>query len=313
MIAGFAFSNPMAVMTMVDTSRWRPVVYAMTPETTRRYKDWKASSKTDGRKNVLFLFGVTALRDVYQDHPLFSTICIFDELQNLTEASGQISGMSVVDIIDVGGIPHPKHLTPQDVADVLSRPGSLPENLLLKRIQSSLGVRRPSVLETTNRVPGPLDISESGVQKVFLSLKEAVDHDLFNVALNTYCKFLFRIVDRNTVTQTVTKKLPSEVKETWKSLLDYAESGIGLSMARAYRDLSSSNDPDFRHGHAVAKHDLRNYAGDFMYFTSVLPPSGNWVFLPTLNEDTATTANFWKAPPAQEANKPRGRKTKNKS
>lgn len=276
-ISGFAVMNPITTMAMVDIARWRPVVYADTPKTLARFKTFLDNKKNDSRKTVLFLFGATYLPDVLVYKDRLNAVLMFDDLQNLHNVSKQLNTFRIVDI-DNG---HPKHLSPSEVMDVINQPTTFPDTSLLTQVTRALADRRPSVLETTSRMPTPDRIMESGAQRMMSELRRVVTEDglQFAVILDIYAKYLFRIISRAHVTKDVTKKLPPESKETWKQALDFADSDIGLTMARAYRDLCKTTDPDLRASHVVAKYGIKSYGGDFLYFTSILPPHHTCSFL----------------------------------
>lgn len=317
-VAGFAVMNPVATMAMVDTARWRPVVYADTPKTLSRYQSF-LGSKSDQRKVVCFVFGATYLPDVLKNKDKIASYLVFDDLQNLHLLTAQLPGFDIVDITRDNGV-FPKYLSPQELTVVLEAPTKLPDqNLLLKKVTDALGARKPSVLETTSRIPQAETIQESGAQRRLTEIKRRLTSGPdFSVVLDYYVKYLFRIVDRNQVTQNVTKKLPAELKDLWKEALDFADSEIGLTMAKAYASLCFAADPDYRVGHAVAKHSLKPYGGDFSYFTAVLPPHNSCAFIPgvlenTSAEETALVALFKVKPVEAKASKPAAKKPKGKS
>jgi hypothetical protein len=279
-ISAFAVMNPIATMAMVDIARWRPVVYANTPKSLTRYRQFLENKKPDSRKNVLFLFGASYLSEVLNSKDKFNSILLFDDLQNIDTLRSQLQSVQIVDIEE--GI-YPKHLSPSEVMEVINRPTNFPSvNPLLAHITRALGPRKPSVLETTSRLPVPEAIPESGAQRMLAELKVYIEEaDLsFSAVLDVYTKYLFRIVSRPFVTKEVTKKLGSEVKDLWKQALDFADSDIGETMAHAYQELCLSSDPDLRPSHVLAKFGIKAYGGDFLYFTSVLPPHQTCAFLP---------------------------------
>lgn len=270
--------NPIATMAMVDTARWRPVVYADTPKTLARFRAFIESKKPEPRKCVLFLFGASYLPDVIQHKDRLSSILLFDDLQNLHNVKKQLEGFDIVDVDDG----YPKHLSPSELMEVINKPQRFPEVTLLSQVTKALGQRRPSVLETTNRLPSAEPITESGAQRMLADIKRMLvdDEPAFPVLLDVYVKYLFRIVTRAYVTKEITKKLPAHVKEPWKQALDFADSDVGLAMAKAYHSMCRSSDPDLRASHAVATYSIKAYGGDFLYFTSVLPPYSTCEFLP---------------------------------
>lgn len=286
-IVGFAVMSPIATISMVDTSRWQPVVFADTPRTIRRYQEFLNEKKNGGRKPLLFLLGVTNLSKIAKDRQRFTSVLVFDDLQNLHLLSSQMSGFSIADITHKNNVPYPKHLTPVELGELLEKQGSIPETLpLLAKVTNALGRRRPSVLETTSRMPTPETAPDpaTGVQRQLTDIKNALGGGTkvpFAVLLDTYVKYLFRVIERSKVTSTVTKKLPDEVKAAWKNVLDFADSDIGLTMAKAYARLCRNKDPDFRIGHAVTQFKLRPYTGDFVYFTSLFPPHRTCQFIST--------------------------------
>lgn len=274
-ISGFAAMNPIATLAMVDIARWKPVVYADTPQTLLRYKSFLDDKKKDNRKVVLFLFGAIYLPEVLKHKDKFHSILVFDDLQNLNNMRN-IPHFDIVDV-DQG---YPKYLSPSQLMDVVNKPTRFTETSLLSQVTRSLNNRRPSVLETTNRMPTVEGIPETGSQRAMSDLKALINDDvMFSIALDVYVKYVFRIVDRAYVTKEVTKKLPDGAKEHWKKSLDFADSEIGLAMAHAYRDLCRTTDPDLKASYLVNKYGIKNYGGDFLYFTSLLPPSHNCAFL----------------------------------
>jgi len=313
---GFATMNPIAASAMLDNNRWRTVVYADTPRSKGRYELFLKGDKKDQRKAVLFLMGAANLHKVVKDAERFASVLIFDDLQNLHQLSTILKDFEVVDIDVEGGTHFPRHLTPAEMADVVSSSGAPPAEIpLLTKITSALGKRKPSVLESTSRMPLPEAVPESGAQRLLTEIKnvvESADSQLpFAVIIDVYTKFLFRMLPRNKVTSTVTKKLPEEAKDLWGTALDLANSDVGVRMALGFRALCRAEDPDYRVGHAVADYGLKPYSGDFLYFTSVLPPSRAFEFLKELDEaddgSLGPQQKFKPSPAAPKAKK-KGRK-----
>jgi hypothetical protein len=305
---GFAVTNPLAVMSMLDVGRWRSIVWADTPRTLGRYAKFINSPKQDQRKNVLFVFGATNLHKVLKDQESFFSILVFDDMQNLHQLRTNVHDFEIVDVApQPNGGSLPKHLTPAEVALVVERSG-VPaiQPLLLTQLTAALGKRRPSVLETTSRMPMPEAVPESGAQRLLLEMKHVLETTKemtvvsFPIALDVFLRFLFRMIPRSNVTTTVTKKLPTEAKDIWQEALTFADSDIGLSMARAYQKLCKNKDVDYRIGHAVSDFGLKPYSGDFIYFTSILPPHRGADFLDELQKkekDAKPTIPKFKAPP----------------
>lgn len=269
--------NPISILAMVDIARWRPVVYADTPRTLLRFKKFIESNKrTDQRKVVAFVFGASYLTDALQHKDRFNSVLLFDDMQNLHVTSKQLTGFDIVDVHDG----HPKHLSPAEVMEVISRPTHWPDTLL-SQVTRSLAQRKPSVLETTHRMPKSQPIVESGAQRMMTMLKSGLSNEdpEFIVVIDIYVKYLFRIISRSQVTKDVTKKLSIDAKELWKQALDFADSDVGMTMAQAYRDLCQATDPDLRASHVVSSRGIKAYGGDFLYFTSILPPHKTCEFL----------------------------------
>jgi hypothetical protein len=316
-ISGFSVMNPISTMSMVDTARWRPVVYADTPRTIARFRQFLESKKPDSRKTVLFVFGSFYLQEVLKHKDKFNTMLVFDDVQNLGLLVKQVPGVQIVDIEkDKDGGFFPKYLTPADLMEIINQPTNYPSgSVLLTQVTRALSQRKPSVLETTSRLPVPEAVPESGSQRMLADLKQAIPQHDFALVLDVYTKYLFRIVSRSYVTKEVTKKLPTEAKDQWKQALDFADSDIGLEMAKAYHALCRSSDPDFRAGHAVNKFKLKAYSGDFLYFTSVLPPHQNCQFLPDVFPDDSVeqkplVALIHVPEPVAATSKPKGKKSK---
>lgn len=271
--------NPIATMAMIDISRWRPVVYANTPRTLAKYKQFIDNKKPDNRKNVLFLFGAAYLNDVLQSKERFNSILVFDDLQNIDTLRNYLQSVQIVDIENQA---YPKYLSPSEVMEIVNKPTNFPNgNVLLSHVTKALGPRKPSVLETTSRLPVPEAIPESGAQRLLADLKRMIgsDEPSFTALLDVYVKYLFRIINRSQVTKDITKKLPAHTKEMWKQALDFADSPIGESMAKAYRSLCRTSDPDLKASHVLSKFGIKAYGGDFLYFISVLPPHQTCTFL----------------------------------
>lgn len=297
-ISAFAVMNPVTTMAMVDIARWRPVVYADTPKTVARFKKFIDTKRPEPRKVVLFLFGASYLQDVLKHRDRINSILLFDDLQNLHNVSKQISGVKIVDIDDG----HPKHLSPAELMDIINQPTRFPESVLLSQITKALAQRGPSVLETTSRMPSPEVAPESGAQRMLAELKHGLSDDLsFAVVLDTYVKYLFRIITRSKVTKDVTKKIPDSTKDIWRQALDFADSDIGLTMAHAYRDLCHTSDPDVTTSSVIAKRGIKAYGGDFLYFTSILPPHLTCEFLTDVfsssSKDPQPLVTVTKVPP----------------
>lgn len=313
---GFATINPVAAMSVLDSNKWRTVVYADTPRTKARYQNFLSGEKESKRKPILFLFGATSLYKVSKDIEQFHSVLVFDELQNLHYLSKAIDTFKIVDIEEDETGNYPKQLSPVELQEAVAEEGLLPKKIpLLNKITSSLGVRKPSVLESTSRMPTPEAVPESGAQKLLSEIKavlEATNSELpFQVVLDTYVKFLFRIVKRATVTSLVTKKLPKEAKELWQIALNLANSDVGLNMAKAFRSLCVANDPDYRVSHAVNKYGLKAYSGDFLYFNAVLPPNGMFSFTNELNDlddESVLQSESFKPPVTKKTTKKKSRK-----
>lgn len=285
-LLGFGVMAPTSTVALVDTSRWRPVIYADTPRSIGAYHKFLNEAKRgDNRKAILFLLGISNLQKVAKERGRFASILLFDDLQNLHNLREQLDGFEIVDIVsakDTPGVMLPRHLTPGELADLLTKAGSLPESMpLLSKITNALGKRRPSVLETTSRMPMPEAVPHSGAQRLLSEVKARLTDESppFSVVLDTYVKYLFRIIDRNKVTA-VTKKIKEPAKEPWGAALDFASSDIGLTMARAFHRLCRTGDPDYRIGHAVTEFGLKPYSGDFVYFTAIMAPHRTCEFLP---------------------------------
>jgi hypothetical protein len=278
-ISAFAVMNPIATMAMIDIARWRPVVYANTPRTLARYKQFLDNKKPDNRKNVLFLFGASYLNDVLQNKDKFNSILVFDDMQNLDNLRSYLQSVQIVDIENQG---YPRYLSPSEVMDVVNKPTNFPPgSVLLSQVTKALGPRKPSVLETTSRLPVPEAIPESGAQRMLADLKRMLGNEEtpFAAMLDVYVKYLFRIINRSQVTKDITKKLPPHTKEMWKQALDFADSPVGESMAKAYHALCRTSDPDLKASHVLSKFGIKAYGGDFLYFISVLPPHHTCTFL----------------------------------
>jgi len=278
-ISAFAVMNPIATMAMIDIARWRPVVYANTPRTLAKYKQFLLNKKPDNRKNVLFLFGASYLNDVLQNKDKFNSILVFDDMQNLDNLRNYLQSVQIVDVENQG---YPRYLSPSEVMEVVNKPTNFPSgNVLLSQITKALGPRKPSVLETTSRLPIPEAIPESGAQRMLADLKRMLgsEEPSFTALLDVYVKYLFRIISRSQVTKDITKKLPAHTKEMWKQTLDFADSPTGESMAKAYRDLCKTSDPALKASHVLSKFGIKAYGGDFLYFISVLPPHQTCTFL----------------------------------
>lgn len=273
---------------MIDTSRWRPVVYADTPGSLTRYHQFLNEKKNDGRRVVLIVLGALNLTKIVKDKARYASVLVFDDVQNLSLLTEQIKGFSIADIRVEGESFYAYHLTPVELADLLDADGSIPDQTpnFLSKVTNALGRRRPSVLESTSRIPVGDGVVESGAQRILNELKNLVGDDEampFSVVLDFYTKYLFRIVDRNKVTTAVTKKLPAAAKELWKQALDFADSDVGETMAKAFARLCRNPDSDYRVGHAVNEYGLKPYSGDFTYFTAVLPPHRNCAFIPSFD------------------------------
>lgn len=322
---GFAVTNPLAVMSMLDVGRWRSIVWADTPRTLGRYTKFiQSAPKTDQRKNVLFVFGSNNLNKVLKDQERFFSILVFDDMQNLHQLRTSVHDFEIVDVaLQPNGGTLPKHLTPAEVAAVVERSG-VPtlQPSLLTALTSALGRRRPSVLEATSRMPMPEAVPESGSQRMLIDLRNVLEDSTgkqtiaFPLVLDVFLRFLFRMIPRSNVTSSVTKKLPPEAKDQWQEALTFAESDIGLNMARAYQKLCQNKDVDYRIGHAVSDFGLKPYSGDFIYFTSILPPHRGADFLEELTvkakEPKPVVPKFKPAPAPPQAKKKKVKKARSR-
>jgi len=303
---GFSFTNPIAVMSMVDPVRWRPVVYADTPRVLAQYMKFMSEVEGDGRKSVLLLLGASSLHRVAKDYDRFDSIFVFDDLQNLHTLKRSTEGFEVVDVEVEDGIPTPRHLTPAEMNETVALPSPASPFPLAAKLTAALGKRRPSVLESTSRMPIPEVAPVSGAQRMMAEVKRILDETEsplpFSIVIDAYIRFLFRITTRLKVTSAVTKKLPDEAKDIWSTALDLAGSDVGLTMARAYRKLCENEDVDYRVGQAVNEFNLKLYSGDFLYFTAIFPPHRNCVFiseLPPEDELSAPKKRRFKSKPAK--------------
>ncbi len=284
---GFGASNPVSLASVLDTSRWRLVMYMDTPRTIARFHEAVSEPrrKKETRKMVLLVGGATCLHRIHNDLDAFASILVFDSVENLHVLKEDMPEFEIVDSVLEGGHYVSRHLNPGQVAEMVAKPGK-PENLsMLQRVVNTLGKRKPSVLETTSRMPVPSEVLHSGMQVQLSEMKKRLDDQEgleFSVVLDTYCRYLFRIIPRSKVTSLVTKKLPKELKEVWDNVLQFAKSDIGLRMAKTFEAVSASKDPRFRGSYVLAKYGISQYAGDYMYFTAVHPPSEMHEFLPEL-------------------------------
>lgn len=264
-------------------------MYMDTPATLGRYDKAMASKKKELRKMVLLVGGATCLHRVSKDLDRFDSVLVFDTLENLHVLSEDLPEFRIADAELEGGHYVSKSLTPSQISDLVGAPGK-PENLsFLQRVVNTLGKRKPSVLETTSRMPSPEAIPHSGVQMQLSNLKRLLDEDEkskvdFTTVLEVYCKYLFRIIPRSKVTSTVTKKLPKDLKEMWDNVLQFAKSDVGLRMAKAFEAICQTKDPDFRGAYAMKRFGILSYAGDFTYLTAVFPPASVHEFLPELGD-----------------------------
>lgn len=287
--AGFAVTNPWAAMSMLDANKWRCVFYADTPRVKERYARF-IDTKPEERKAVLLVLGGVNLHRVAADFKRFHSVLVFDDVQNMERLTELFDGFEIVDIGSSDDEHYPCHLTPAEMADLVAEPGGIPVEVpFLSKVTAALGKRKPSVLETTSRMPEPELLPESGAQRLLTEIKNVLDYAEsplpFPVVLDNYTKFLFRMLPRSKLTSQVTKKLPADAKELWSTALDLATSDIGRRMALAFRALCESTDPDYRVGQAVAEYGLRPYSGDFVYFTAVMAPNRSFEFLDALNDD----------------------------
>lgn len=279
--------TPVATMSILDTTRWRPVVYADTPKTLNRYHRFVQKPEKDERKPVLFVFGASYLPKVTRNADLFSSVFLFDDVPNLMAVKANIPDFDVVDV--EGHLP--KHLSPVELAEVVSRAGSLPNKIpLITKLTNTLGTRKPSVLESTSRLPkgaAPETATTAGVQRLLTEVKhyEALP---YAVVTDIYAKYIFRMIPRSAVTAAVTKKLPVQAKEPWAAALAIADSAVGAAMATAFRRLCDDSNGALSVRDALKEADLTAYAGDFLYLTTIHPPYKGCVFLASSEEATPT-------------------------
>ena len=313
---GFAAMAPIAASAMLDSNRWRPVFYADTPRTLSRYQAFVAEKK-DARKAVLFLMGVVNLHKVAKDMSLFSSVFVFDDLQNLHRLTEVVKTFEIADIEQNNGINVPRHLTPAELAAVVSQSGAPPSPPpLLGKVTAALSRRPPSVLESTSRMPPLEEVPESGAQRLLTEIKRILETEEsplpFAVVVDMYSKYLFRMLPRSKITSGVTKLLPDEAKELWGIALDLANSDVGHRMALAFRALCQATDPDYRTGHAVSEFGLKPYSGDFVYFTAVMPPNRSFEFTKEIDAGDKSSLGpqpkFVPPSPAPETKKKRRKK-----
>jgi hypothetical protein len=269
---------------MIDKESFRPVVYADTPRLKATFKTHLANhvAQKDYRRLVVLVFGSSFLPEVlHPSLPKFHSILVFDTVQTLLEVKKHMSALEIVDM-DLTEVARPKPVTAGVLASLLERlgdfDGPLPD--IFMDIRNALVQRKPSILETTSRLNMPEATPLSGCQTLLAQLKPVLNSDIsFMQVLDTYVRYLFGMTNRNNVTQSITKKLPEQAKSIFKQALDFADSPIGKAMSAAYQKLCLLSDKDYKIHQAVKEYNLMPYAGDFMYFVSVLPPSKEALFI----------------------------------
>ena len=290
-LIGFAYSNPITLMSVLDSSKWRVVMFMDTPRTLERYTKFIRSPASKDEKVVLFVAGAVALYRVKEDMARFHSVCVFDDVPNLHLLQKEISSFELVDVeMTEDGLYTHKPWTPGSISEKISKDSvELHDFSFLQKLQNSLGKRRPSVLESTSKMPAPEADEFSGVMAQLAQIKAYLDVDesgklSFAAVLDVYAKYIFRIIPRSAVTSKVTKKLPKDLREIWTALTDFAKSDIGVRFAKAFQEISKSKDPDYRSGFALRQYGIRQYSGDFVYLSSVLPPSDSFEFLKELDD-----------------------------
>jgi hypothetical protein len=284
---GIATMNPMVATSFLDITRYRVVCYADTPYTLESYR--LATKIPDpARKMVCFLFGAAHLPKVIPDRTKFASIVIFDDMQNLRTVAHKIPGFQVLDVeARTDGLQYKRQITPQELmaaVDADKVPVDVP---FLTHVTNALGRRKPTVLETTSRVPHPEGVADSGVCRILQEAREYLVDDsvTYQVIQDTFARYLFGMMERSAVTQRVTKRLPAEAKDLWKQALDFADSDVGARLCACYRALCRTQDPDYRAGFAAKEHNIQAYAGDLLYFCALIPPSSEHQFLDGGNDE----------------------------
>lgn len=279
-LVGLAVTSPLSASAMVDQLRWQVVIYADTPKCLVHYHDVMSQRRGEkDRKLAVFVLGAHHLNKVFKDQSKYHSVLVFDDIQNLHLLVDQVDNFTIVDVdLNEQGALVPKHMTPQDINDALTKHTVSVDAGLFVRVAATLSKRPASVLETTNRMPATEKRLPSGIQGHMVALKDAMDANpddnkvLFSVAVDYLCKLTFGMVERASVTANVTKKLSAEAKPHWQAALEIVSSPIGEQMGRAYRQLCTTTDPAMGIGHAVRDFDLVAHGGDFAYLTALLPP-----------------------------------------
>lgn len=283
-IVSCATMSPIVTMSMIDTLRWQPVVYADSAYSKANFQSFlrKQKQSKDTRKTVLFLFGASFFDEVKEHEKEFTTIIVFDDVHNLNALAEAVPGLDVIDITtDEKGDVVPKQLTPQELMEAVEGRNTI-EIPILQGLASAMAKHKPSVLENTSRLPKVKKIPPSDSQLMMTEVLQALQEGdpEFTVLLDVYVKYIFGIVNRQYVTSMVTKKIRSDsARDIWKDVLTYADGPDGLTIAKAFALMCRNDDPDYRTQHAAKDAGDISVSPDLLYFTSIIAPYKACVFV----------------------------------
>ena len=288
-LIGMAIMNPTAVMSMITSGaggdRWRPVLHAPSPKVLADYARAKALPLRTGQSRACVVIGASGLVRVHPDRLLFESILVMDDVDTLVSLRRHLPAFTLADVREREPLVYdPVVLGPGDMDRLLTQPGHLPD--VLPDLSGLGGALAASVraTETTSRLRR---VPLAGVRARLLALadrQKATCPDLVPL----YAGYVFRTVDRGTITQRVTKKLPKVAEGNYDprkelyELLEFADSSVGYAFYSAHHAVSSrqNDDPDYNAHNAIHEFGLSAYREDFLALLAIVPTSSKLVYLP---------------------------------
>jgi hypothetical protein len=286
-ILGFGAMNPATVMQMIDAGKWQVALYSGSQKTADEYRQFvlkRKKQKSHKDKAVQVVIGVSNLRKLARK--TFDATLIFDAATNLYRLKEHVPTVNVVDLEKVtAGHYAPAPVTPRSLEKFMQESGKLPKKLPSFAGENYLA-SAAEILEMTSKLKDVDKSTPSGVRRLMQELLTVVGQKRWVQGTESYfVQYLFHLCNRSFVTSKITRKLPNkEAKIVWKRMLEFADSNVGYAMYSAYYKLCKAKDKSIGHDFVVKEFSLKNYAGDFSYAASIVPPSSTHEFLTDLGD-----------------------------
>lgn len=277
-VIGLAHTNPQLAMHLIDSTKWRIIVYADSPVVTSRYEK-ALQSKDKTRRTVLFLFGALHIAKVVPRASEFDTVVVVDDVQNLGMLRNHITQFRIEDIEDQGSGLHPKYLTPAQFALAMDLPGSIPSQLpVMTVVTHALSRKRPSVLEAMGKIPTPSTTPPSNLQAAVLRIQGLLtEEDVeIGVLLSVLAKHVFKLAPASTSKGISNHLKMVEAQEAWVETLLLADR-ISPAMSKCFSHLCENKDPGLRLREVAKIYDALEIVDDLLYLTTIFPPSPSWL------------------------------------